>query len=148
MQSLISYLTTLNSSDASRGVWVDPENVDDFRVGQFIHENGGMLDSKVCIGSLDSLSFGDQSDFSAFTVVIYEVMTPHKFNFVTLRDAFFTGKVHSTLAGRIQAAIDAYNSVQAHEAASYFVHEELPSIIEEVVNPCHTVSNTSRYEAE
>jgi hypothetical protein len=130
MTTLIQFLETLNSSDTSCGVWVNPENVDDFRVGQFIFENGGIKDNWVCIGSLNSLSFGYQYEVDAFNEIIHTVMAPHKFNFEGLRAAFFNGEVHETLETQIQEAIDAYNAVQAHEAASHFINE-LPEIIAE-----------------
>ena len=64
-QSLAEYLACLNSSENQWGIWVNPCNLDDYRIGQFIFENGGMRDGKVCIGSLDSLSYGCQSESNA-----------------------------------------------------------------------------------
>lgn len=58
MQKLIDYLADLNSAESQLGIWVNPNNLDDFRVGQFCYENGGVLDDKVCIGGLNDLSFG------------------------------------------------------------------------------------------
>jgi hypothetical protein len=130
MKTLLQYLETLNSSETSWGLWVDPHNIDDFRVGQFIYENGGMLDDKkICIGNLESLSFGAQSDWCAFNEVVGDIMAPHKYNPEGLREAFFDGRVHKTLAAQIENAIEAYNDVQAYEEASDFVNYQLPEII-------------------
>ncbi|WP_324282642.1 hypothetical protein VKI22_03580 [Cyanobacterium aponinum UTEX 3221] len=58
MQKLIKYLASLNSTESQVGIWVNPNNLDDFRIGRFCYENGGVLDEKFCIGHLSDLSFG------------------------------------------------------------------------------------------
>jgi hypothetical protein len=131
MTTLLQYLETLNSSETSWGIWVNPHNVDDFRVGQFCFENGGILDDKICIGNLESLSFGDQSDWCAFNEVIGDIMAPHKYNPEGLREAFFDGKIHETLAAQIENEVQAYNAINAYEEASDFVNYQLPEIIAE-----------------
>jgi hypothetical protein len=135
MITLLQYLETLNSSETSWGIWVNPHNVDDFRVGQSCFEKGGMLDDKIYIGNLESLSFGDQSDWCAFNEVIGDIMAPlmapHKYSKDALREAFFDGKIHETLAAQIENEVQAYNAINAYEEASDFVNYQLPDIIAE-----------------
>ncbi|NJN88947.1 MAG: hypothetical protein HC878_00230 [Leptolyngbyaceae cyanobacterium SL_5_14] len=59
-QRLVQYLAALDSSEEMWGLWVDPENPDDFRLGQYIFDNGGLNDGKVDMGSLSVLSCGNQ----------------------------------------------------------------------------------------
>lgn len=70
MQNLIDYLKNLNSSETQWGVWVNPQNVDEYRVGQCNCENGGLLDDYEYIGSLASLSFGSQSRQEALKAML------------------------------------------------------------------------------
>jgi hypothetical protein len=62
---LINVLATLISYDSSQGIWVDPISFE-YRFGQFIFENGGVLDSKICIGSLESLIDAQSSYAGSF----------------------------------------------------------------------------------
>lgn len=66
MATLQNYLKSLNSAESQWGVWVNPENPEEYRVGQSIFENGGLLDGWICIGTLEDLSFGFQSTHDAF----------------------------------------------------------------------------------
>jgi hypothetical protein len=72
--SLQEYLSNLNSADSQWGIWVDPDNINDYRIGQFQIETGGILDGdgKICIGSLDKLSFGFQSQHDAIKQYLEE----------------------------------------------------------------------------
>lgn len=54
--SLVEYLSRLSSAETSWGIWVNPKNLDDFRIGQIIFPGGGKEDGKVFIGTLESLS--------------------------------------------------------------------------------------------
>jgi hypothetical protein len=65
MTLLRDYLANLNSAESNWGIWVDPDNLDDYRIGQKIFENGGLLDEKVYIGNLEELSCGNQSQLEA-----------------------------------------------------------------------------------
>ena len=51
---LIEVLANLTHYDSSQGVWVDFETFE-YRFGQFVFENGGVLDGKHCIGALNAL---------------------------------------------------------------------------------------------
>jgi len=59
--TLVEYLSQLNTCESQWGLWVNPENLDDYRISQYCFENGGIYDEKVHIGSLESLSYGYQS---------------------------------------------------------------------------------------
>ena len=59
-------LLGMNTADSNWGLWVNPENIDEFRRGQFVAENGGVSDNWICIGDLGSISFGYQSESDAF----------------------------------------------------------------------------------
>lgn len=54
--SLQEFLANNNSAETQWGVWVNPQDLEDYRIGQYVFENDGVLDEKVCIGNLDKLS--------------------------------------------------------------------------------------------
>lgn len=54
---LREYLLTLQSSDSQQGIWVNPQNINDYRIGQFCFDNGGVYDDFIEIGSFEQLSF-------------------------------------------------------------------------------------------
>lgn len=63
---LTEYLAQLNSADSQQGVWVNPENVDDYIVRPIMFGyNRQDCGDYVLIGSLDRLSFGFQSQLEA-----------------------------------------------------------------------------------
>lgn len=72
MTTLFEYLKNLNSSETQWGVWVNPTDLDDYRIGQYCFENGGILDDFVCIGSLHKLSYGFQSHYDALKEYLKE----------------------------------------------------------------------------
>ena len=61
MKNLVDYLSELNAVDNTWGLWVDPNDINNYRIGRFCFENGGLLDNFICIGDLSDLSFGFQS---------------------------------------------------------------------------------------
>jgi len=64
MQKLIDFLAQLNCASSELGLWVD-KNLESYRIGDIHLENGGLLDDKVFIGTLENLSFGYQSQEEA-----------------------------------------------------------------------------------
>ena len=60
--TLTEYLSTLDTCDNSWGLYVNPDNTDDYRIGQNTFENGGLLDGKVKVANLDDVSFGSEDD--------------------------------------------------------------------------------------
>jgi hypothetical protein len=59
--NLVQFLSKLNSCDRYTGIWVNPSNLDEYRVGMFELKNGGLDDDWICIGSLERLNFREQS---------------------------------------------------------------------------------------
>jgi hypothetical protein len=68
--TLVAYLSNLNTCENQWSLFVNPENVDDYRIGQDCFENGGMLDAKVNVASLDDVSFGFQSRSEALEFIL------------------------------------------------------------------------------
>jgi hypothetical protein len=66
--SLQEYLSNLNSADSQWGIWVDPDNVNDYIVASCCSENR----TYILIGSLDKLSFGFQSQHDAIKQYLEE----------------------------------------------------------------------------
>ena len=114
--SLQEKLSNLNSADSQWGIWVNPDDYDDYRVGQFCFENGGVLDNKICIGSLDKLSFGFQSHHDAIKMWLGE-------NHLL---AYKGRKVKVNQAGILHAWSDGY----LDQDFSEFLEDEVKSIME------------------
>lgn len=55
--NLFERLMNLESNDSSQGVWIDPDNYDDHRIGQICFENGEVLDDKIFIGTFEELQY-------------------------------------------------------------------------------------------
>lgn len=68
MTTFHKYLSQLNTTDSQWGLYVNPRNFDDYRIGQEQFENGGLLDDKVYVGSLESMSYGYQSESEALFI--------------------------------------------------------------------------------
>jgi hypothetical protein len=62
---LVDYLASLNASTDQWGLYVNPTDLDDYRVEQLIFDNGGLLDGKVYVGTLEDLSCGYQCQVDA-----------------------------------------------------------------------------------
>lgn len=63
MSALSRYIQSLNTTETQWGIYVNPHNpLEEYRIGQFCFENGGVSDNWVCIGSLESLSYSLQSE--------------------------------------------------------------------------------------
>jgi hypothetical protein len=75
MTTLKEYLATLNSSETQWGIWVNPKDLNDYRIGKKHLKNGGYDDDKVFIGNLESLSFGFQSVGEALEILLFSGIT-------------------------------------------------------------------------
>ncbi|MGC9527834.1 MAG: hypothetical protein ACP5D7_20050 [Limnospira sp.] len=128
MQKLIDYLKQLNTAENQWGLWVNPGNYDEFRVGQYCFDNGGMPDGFVCVGSLDDLSYGFQSEREAFDSVAAELMEGHQFNADGLYEAWVNEKLAENLQSKFTDAIASVCESWAHEEATSFVYD-LPEIL-------------------
>jgi hypothetical protein len=147
--SLANYLQALCSADSHQGIWVNPENIDEYRIGQFVFENGGIKDDWVCIGSLDRLSFGFQSEHDAIKSLLEEGDHPHNHSkdirsytynerktWVSVKgilNAYNEGLLNpdflESLAKDAELIMDEWAAFQS----GYFVSDELPLIIEQAL---------------
>lgn len=137
--SLQEYLSNLNSADSQLGIWVNPNNINDYRIGQFQFENGGILDGKICIGSLDQLSFGYQSQLDAIKQYLEEnqLLTfkgkKLKVNQKEILQAWSDGNLDlefsSFLEKKSQPIMEMWASYEAEE----FINNQLPKIIEQAL---------------
>lgn len=142
--TLQEYLSQLDSAKSEWGIWVDPKNPDNYRIGQFLHENGGLLDGWVGIGSLESLSYGNYcesevldyilsthkgSEKSEYTEFIFDgkVIKCHR---ESMKKAYFEDLLALQLAEYLRKEIEIISQVWAVEEASVFVSDLLPEILE------------------
>ena len=144
MSTLVNYLKNLNSQETQWGVWVNPENTDEYRVGQFCFENGGLLDDWICIGSLDKLSFGFQSQSDAIKALLTNHKTRYKagieykgrevrVNLDAIMDAWSNGNLNSEFGSFLEKRAKEIELQWAELEAEDFVYNKLPAIISEVL---------------
>lgn len=74
MQKLEQYLAGLKSGSNAHGIYVDRNNIDNFRIGSRFFKNGGFPDEFVFAGSLDELSCGYHCESDA----LMEYLTQNK----------------------------------------------------------------------
>lgn len=142
--TLHDYLSQLNTSDDSFGVWVSPENIDDYRVGQRSFDNGGLLDDKVYVGSLDDLSFGSQSDTDAFysfldikpsetqpTITWRDAtgLRKAKVNPEALHEAWLSSRLGEAMQAALSEGVAAVQETWIDEEVSNFISDILPERI-------------------
>jgi len=130
MERLVKYLANLNTCDSNWGLYVNPDDLDDFRIGQRCFENGGLLDEKVYVGSLESLSFGHQD------VCNYDVMDllerTEEGDYV-IEGIVFNDPDDPRVADLLEERAEELAQYWAEEGAWNFVHFELPDILEEAL---------------
>ena len=132
MSALENYLKQLNSAETQWGIWVNPENpLEEYRIGQYCFDHGGVLDDWVCIGNLESLSFGFQSTWDAFDEAASQAMGKHEYNAEALREAFFNEELADELQEEIQSIIDDHHKMWTEEEVWFFLREKLPAILEQ-----------------
>ena len=125
---LATYLSTLNSSDNSQGIWVNPDNIDEYRIGQCQFENGGLLDGWDYIGSLESLSYGFQSETEALESVLegdrfYFGGKHVRVNKQGIIDAYFEDNLAAEFAAALHKESEYIMSQWATDAADLKVEE-------------------------
>jgi hypothetical protein len=139
---LVEYLQNLNSAESLWGVWVNPENVDEYRIGQFQFENGGILDDWICAGSLDTLSFGHQSMEDAIEALLTNHSTRYKPGFVYkgkevrvnvkgILEAYREGNLDFDFLQALESEAEAIANEWSKLEAEDFVYNKLPEIIEQ-----------------
>lgn len=119
MASLQNYLKQLNSAETQWGIWVNPENFEEeYRIGQYCFENGGLNDGWVCIGNLEQLSFGFQSTYDAIKQWLENNDGEFEYNGRTVRVD-------------VDAIAEAYGNGNLDEDFNAFLEGEAESIKEE-----------------
>jgi hypothetical protein len=137
--SLQEYLSNLNSAESQWGVWVNPDNIDDYRVGQFCYENGGISDNKICIGSLDKLSFGFQSQHDAIKEFLTQTEEIQyngrkiKVDTEGVLRAFSDGNLDEKFRSFLEEKAQIFEQTWAEYEAEDFVMNKIPEIIEQAL---------------
>jgi hypothetical protein len=138
MSGLIEYLSSLNTADSSWGLWVNPENIDDYRTGQFVFNNGGVLDNFVCVGDLEALSFGYQSHEDALAEVLRGGVIEYKgkqvkFNPLAMKEHYFAEELPPGFHECLENKANEIERNLAVMEAEDFVNIQIPLIIEEAI---------------
>jgi len=137
--SLQKYLSNLNSADSQWGIWINPDNIDDYRIGQFCFDNGGVLDSKICVGSLDKLSFGFQSHCDAIEQYLKENQYLYykgkkvKVNKEAILDIYREGTFDTDFTEFLEGEAQDIMKIWAECEAEDFVNNKIPGIIEQAL---------------
>lgn len=139
MKKLISYLSELNTLDSSWGLWVDPSNIDSYRVGQMCFDNGGMLDKYVFVGTLNNLSFGFQSIRDILKSYLFPNLSgigsfnykgrESKCNVEMLINAYFQEILHDDFYKFLQEEVYTLYNMWSIWEAENFVECVLPEIL-------------------
>jgi hypothetical protein len=137
--SLQEYLSNLNCADSHSqwGIWVNPNNINDYRIGQF--QNDGILDEKICIGSLDKLSFGYQSQHDAIKQYLEENQLlaykgkKVKVNQKEILQSWSDGNLDADFAKFLEEKSQDIMQTWAECEAEGFVGNQLPKIIEQAL---------------
>lgn len=137
MTTLLAYLQTLNTAENQWSVWVNPDNVDEYRIGQNCFENGGLLDNWVCIGSLDALSFGYQSTHDAIQHFLKESGGEISYNGKRVKinakgilDAYDCGNLDEDFQKYLEQEALVIEQLWSEIDAEFFVSNTLPEILE------------------
>ena len=126
---LLDYLAQLNTADSTWGLYVNPDNYDDYRIGQLIFENGGLLDDKVFVDTLDNVSFGYQSVSDALDIILtsdfkYKGKSV-KLNKEAIKELYYDNKLHKEFADYLDTTVNSITDEWAYVEAANFVEYEL-----------------------
>ena len=138
MKNLISYLSELNTSDNSWGLYVNPQNIDNYRIGQVCFENGGLLDKYVFVDTLDKLSFGSQSTYEILETYLSNNNGIGEFTYKgkkskcdveAIFNAYLEGKLDINFYAFLEKEINYISNMWSTWSAENFVDEVLPDIL-------------------
>ena len=127
---LIKYLASLNSTETQWGIYVDPENIDEFTCSQY------RPDGWVRIGSPDSLSFrfvptDEVIDSHLMGVDSIEYKGKKvRFNRKGLISAYSEGRLDEEFNDWLMEEIEPTREAISLSEAETFVSDRLPEIIE------------------
>lgn len=124
MKNLVDYLSKLNTVDNTWGLYVNPHDINSYRIGQICFENGGLLDNYVFVDTLDNLSFGFQS--------VVEILKSYLNNNNEVGE-FIYSRVPRDLASKkgkkskcnVEAIIEAYFKERLDKQFHQFLEEEI-----------------------
>lgn len=116
MKNLVDYLSELNTVDSTWGLYVDPNDINNYRIGQICFENGGLSDNYVFVDTLDNLSFGFQS--------VVEILKSY-LNNNRVGEFIYKGKKSKC---NVEAIIEAYFKERLDKQFHRFLEEEVNSI--------------------
>ena len=128
---LIKYLSSLNSTETQWGIYVDPENIDEFTCSQC------RPDGWVRIGSPDSLSFGFVPTDAAIDSHLMGVDSieykgkKFRFNRKGLISAYSEGRLDEEFQDWLMEEIEPTREDISLNEAETFVSNRLPEIIEQ-----------------
>ena len=138
MKNLINYLSELNTSDNSWGLYVNPQNIDSYRIGQVCFENGGLLDKYVFVDTLDRLSFGFQSTYEILETCLSSNNGVGEFTYKCKKskcdveaifNAYLEGKLDKNFYAFLEKEISCISNMWSTWEAENFVDEVLPDIL-------------------
>ena len=144
MKTLVQYLSELNTSDNSWGLYVDPKDINNYRIGQLCFENGGLLDDFIFIGNLYDLSFGHQSDYEALQTIFEsntnfkdkeksDILYNQKKVIVKkegLIKAYFENRLDKSFYNYLKTQVDELTEMWSTWEAEIFIEQSLPEILE------------------
>ena len=113
--TLLSYLSQLNSADQNQYIWVNPDDINDYKISQW------SLSGRVNIGSLDNLSFG----FQSMTEAIKNWLDNQKIDRKKATFRYHGNKV--TVA--VRGIMDAYQSEALDKEFKEFLENEALDIL-------------------
>lgn len=142
MKPLIDFLSELNTNDNTWGLYVDPENIDNYRIGQMCFDNGGLVDDYVFIGDLSSLSFGYQSTYECLESYLDSLTTKNKekaelsykgkkvlVNKEAIINLYFEAKLDEDFQNFLEKEINFIYEMWSLWETEIFIYEELPKIL-------------------
>jgi hypothetical protein len=140
MTTLIDYLANLNTADNGWSLFVNPENIEEYRIGQDCFENGGLDDEWVKVGSLDNLSFGFQNNLEPVECYLRDCgeTLDYKgkkvnFNRKGLLEAYSSGCLDSDFQQFLESEADDIATQWSIDEASLWVIDVLPEILKSKV---------------
>lgn len=139
IMSLQKFLATLNSADSQHGVWVNPDNYNDYRIGDFSWENGGLPPKYICIGSLENLSFGFQSKRDAIKHLLSEndyLLYKGKKVKISVEgtlEAYCEGNLDEDFSAFLDEKAEEIENIWAENEAEEFVIHDIPDMIQQAL---------------
>ena len=133
--SLQNYLSNLNSADSQYGIWINPDNINDYIVAPFSSEN----EKYIFIGSLKKLSFGYQSQHDAIKQYLKENQLlayegkKVKVNQKEILQAWSDGNLDPNFSSFLEEKSQDIMQVWSECEAEEFVNNKIPEILEQAL---------------